>query len=294
VESDVEAEVSAEAREAADRAGTCIDERRFVDAIPDAERAAELAPAWLRPWWLLTIAYKHDLRWRDCLNACQRALTGDDDEDEGIHWNAGIAATALGDWEAARHAWRACGIAIPDGDGPLEMKLGLTPVRIDPKGNTEVVWCRRIDPCRAEIVSIPLPDSGRRHGDIVIHDGEPRGTRMLGEHERSVFDELTLLEASTMGTWVIEVDVDDEATLEKLFAPLEGTQYEDWTSNVRSLCAACSLGKPHDHHDTDGGPPAWQRRRRIGVAAPSEESFAPLRGFLGRWRRGVVSVKREL
>jgi hypothetical protein len=289
----VEAEVSAEAREAGERAAACIDERRFVDAIPDAERAVELAPDWFHPWWLLTIAYKHDLRWRECLDACQRALTGDDEWDEGIHWNAGIAATALGDWEAARHAWRACGIEIPEGDGPLELALGLAPIRLDPRGRAEVVWCQRIDPCRAQIISIPLPESGRRRGDIMIHDGEPRGKRTLSGRDVSVFDELTLLEPSSMGTWVVEVDVADEATLETLFAPLEGTHYEDWTSNVRSLCAACSLGKAHDEHDEDGTP-SWERRRRIGVAAPSEESFAPLRGFMGRWRRGVVSVKREL
>jgi hypothetical protein len=293
VESDGEAEVSEEAREAYERAASCIDERRFVEAIPDAERAAELAPAWVEPWLYLSVAYKHGLRWRECLDACERALAVDTEWNEGMQWNAGIAATALGHWSRAREAWRACGIKVPKGAGPIEMQLGLTPVRLDPNGNSEVVWCHRIDPCRARIISVPLPESGRRHGDIMIHDGEPRGTRMLDGRERAVFDELTLLEASSMGTWVVEVDVEDEPTLEKLFAPLEGTHHEDWTSNVQSLCAACSLGTPHDEHDEDGAP-RWERRRRIGVAAPSEESFAPLRGYWGRWRRGVVSVKREL
>src|SRR5688572_650560 len=175
--------VSAEARDAAQRAMACIDERRFVDAIPDAERATELAPEWPLPWRYLTVAYKHDLRFRECLDACQRALTGDDDWDEGIHWNAGIAATALEDWEAARYAWKACGIEVPDGDGAIEMDIGRAPIRLNPAGQAEVVWCTRIDPCRARIESVPLRASGRRHGDLVLHDGEPRGKRKLGRRD---------------------------------------------------------------------------------------------------------------
>jgi hypothetical protein len=286
-------DVSAEARAAGDRAAVCIDERRFVDAIPDAERATELAPDWPLPWRYLAVAYKHDLRFRECLAACQHAVTGDDDWDQGVHWNAGIAATALEDWEAARVAWKACGIDIPAGTGPVAMNIGLAPIRLEPKGKPEVVWCERLDPCRARIISIPLPDSRRRHGDILLHDGEPRGKRTMGGRELAVFDELTLLTASQMGTWVIEVDVASADALAQLLAPLEGTEHEDWTDNVRALCAACSLGTPHDHDDDDRGA-GWQRRRRIGVAAPSEASFAPLRGFLGRWRKGVVSVTREL
>ena len=167
-------------------------------------------------------------------------------------------------------------------------------MRIEPAGNAEVVWCERIDPCRARVMSIPLPTSGHRFGDVILHDGEPRGTRMLGEREVSVFDELTVLSASTIGTWVLEVDVASPAALAQLLAPLEGVEHEDWTENMQMLCAACSLGTPHDRHDHRPRAEGWQRRRRIGVAAPSEQSFAPLKGFLGRWRKGIVSVTREL
>ena len=46
---------------------------------------------------------------------------------------------------------------------------------------------------------------------------------------------------------------------------------EDWTGNVRSICKACSEGRPHESHDHDGGPAPWRTERRIGVAARSEE-----------------------
>lgn len=117
---------------------------------------------------------------------------------------------------------------------------------------------------------------------------------MFRERQVSVFDEPTLLEPSQMGTWTMEVDVADEQELESLLAPLEGTVHEDWTANLQTLCAACSLGLPDGHDHGDRPDAGWKRRRFIGVAAPSEESFAPLKGFLGRWRRGVVSLKREL
>jgi hypothetical protein len=64
----------------------------------------------------------------------------------------------------------------------------------------EVVWCRRIDPARALIDNIPLPDSGRRHGDIVLHDGAPNGERILNERVVPVVDELELWQASEIST----------------------------------------------------------------------------------------------
>lgn len=81
-----------------------------------------------------------------------------DSSDEAAWWNLGIAATALGEWREARTAWRACGIEIPEGDGPPDLDFGLVPVRLDPAGCGEVVWCRRIDPARAVIRNVPLPE----------------------------------------------------------------------------------------------------------------------------------------
>jgi hypothetical protein len=239
------------------------------------------------------VACKHALRWADCLAACDRAIALDPGDAAGLHWNAGIAATALGRWRRARAAWRGAGVDLQDGDAPVAMELGPTPVRLDPGGSPEVVWGRRIDPCRVVITSIPTPGTGHGHGDLVLHDGEPRGRRPLGQRSVAVFDALTRLERSPFATWRVEVEVADPAALTALTSRFAGTvEVEDWTANLEQLCAACSLGAAHEHPERGGDP--CQRRRTLGVAATSERDLRPLRGLLGGWRREVRSVERVL
>ncbi len=215
-------EIPQAAQAAHDRAGECIQERRFVDSIVHAETAVRLCPDWAAPWWNLTVGYKHARRWADALEACDRAIALAPNDAEGPHWNAGIAATALGRWDRARAAWAASGIKLPAGDGPIDMNIGPTPIRISPDDKPEVVWCARIDPCRARIRSVPLPDSGRRHDDLLLHDGEARGRRRHGEVTVPVFDELEVLEASTYATWEVTIRCPDRAELEELLGRSRG------------------------------------------------------------------------
>jgi hypothetical protein len=279
--------VSDEADAANQHACEAIDERRFVDAIEPAERAARLEPAWSVPWFNLSVAYKHARRWRDCIAASAPAAElAPDDDLSGPYWNMGIAATALEDWPVARRAWTAAGVRIPPGDGPVQMDIGATPIRV---GETpEVVWTDRIDPCRAVITSVPLPECDRRCGDLVLHDGEPRGQRMLGKQSISVFDELDVLKRSHLGTWEVRVVAVSPEARDALLAVFDNTSVvvEDWTASVRMLCNACSLGLPGHEHDDD---PAWVRERRIGVAAPDERDLRPWRG-----RREIVAMTRVL
>lgn len=283
------------ARAAHDCAGECIADRRFVDAIAHAEEAVRICPEWAAPWWNLTVAYKHARRWEDTLRACERAIGLNPADAEGPHWNAGIAATALGRWERARAAWSTLGIEIPAGSGPIDMDLGPTPIRVSPQEQPEVVWCDRIDPCRARIRSVPLPESGRRYLDLVLHDGEPRGKRQLGERLVSVFDELDVLEQSPFGTWEVRVDCARSEELDDLRERLVAADLgiEDWTTSIQLLCAKCSLGDPEDHEHPEPDE-AWTPERRLGVAAPSEDALRPLLRAGFWWRSGVVSVRRVL
>ena len=285
------------AREAYARASACFKERQFVESIVHAEAAVALCPDWPTPWWGLTVGYKHARRWQDALHACDRAIALDPDDCEGPRWNAGIAATALAQWPRARAAWASLGIAVPAGDGPIVMALGPTPVRISPDDNPEVVWCDRIDPCRARIRSIPLPDSGRRYDDLLLHDGEARGYRRIGDKRTAVFDELEVLEESTFGTWEIVVRCGGPEALDALVSPLRDAELpvEDWTENLQALCAACSLGEPdHEHHDPEGDDSDWESERTLGVAARSQSQLAPLRRAHFWWRREVISVRQVL
>ncbi len=269
-----------------------FEERRFVEAIGPARRACEANPDNADAWRAYCVALKHAHDWRACLDACQRAIALAPDDCEGPRWNAGIAATALGDWPTARASWRGNGIELPDGDGPIAMRLGMCSLRVGEDGAEETVFAQRIDPCRARIESVPLPECGRRYGDVILHDGEPRGRRLVGSHEVAVFDELVRLERSAYETWRVTVDCADQAELDALlalFSDIDG-MVEDWTSNLQLLCRQCSLGTPHDHHRPDDI--AWKTRHDLGFALRDEKPLSRLRRLKLWWRKEVREVTR--
>lgn len=269
------------AREANAQGTALADQGRYAEAIPHYERAIELQPDRYAAYANLGIACKHLGDFPRSLSASLRALELDRDRaGSGVLWNVGIAATALADWPRAREAWSKVGIAIPPGEGPLDMDIGSTPIRVGsgPSGTkNEVVWCHRIDPARARIESIPTPESGRRFGDLLLHDGEPTGKRRLGEHEVSVFDELVVLEASPYRTFVLDLVApapDDLDALYRTFADTPHAALEDFTASLNVMCAACSRGLPHDAHEDEQAP--WSPKRRVAIATLDPGVFAHL------------------
>ena len=196
----------------------------------------------------------------------------------------GIAATAVGDWSTARAAWRGYGIPIPAGEGPIELPLGPIPIRLDPDGASEVVWCRRLDPARAVIENVPLPASGRRFGDVLLTDGEPRGTRRVQGREVPVFNEIEVLETSLYKTWSAVAEAEDAAGIEALqdLATERGLAAEDWSA-LRVLCRACSEGRPHAHNRDPGSENESGEadgERTVGLAAATAEEA---RDLLNAW-----------
>ncbi|MGH9769249.1 MAG: tetratricopeptide repeat protein [Blastocatellia bacterium] len=247
-----------------------LEERGLIaEAVKYYQKAIKLYPAWSVPWFNLGLLRKRQRNWRESLNCNQKAASLDP-SDEAAWWNLGIAATALEDWAEARRAWKAYGIDIPEGEGPIEMKFGPTPIRLNPEDAGEVVWCLRIDPARAIIESIPLPESGRRYGDLLLHDGAPNGYRKLDGEEVPVFDELQLLTPSEYGTFEIIVAGAGHDEVESLIdlADERGLAAEDWSANIRMRCKACSEGRPYDSSHTHD--PEQAGDLRIGFAALSE------------------------
>ncbi|HEU4390569.1 MAG TPA: tetratricopeptide repeat protein [Blastocatellia bacterium] len=236
-------------------------------------KAIEINPAWSVPWYNLGLLYKGQRRWDEAFDSNKRAASLDR-SDEAAWWNLGIAATACGKWKDARVAWTAVGISMPPGIGLPHMDLGLIPIRINPDGDAEVVWCNRIDPARAVIKSVPLPQSNRRYGDLLLHDGTANGYRLVGDKELPVLDELQLLAESEFGTYRIRVvagEADATALIER--AEEAGLAGEDWSS-LRFLCKECSEGKPygqHQHLAPDEGP-----ERGIGIAATCRQEVQDL------------------
>ena len=282
------------AEAAHERASALIDERRFREAVEPAAEVCRLRPDWGAAWWSYGVALKYAQRWAECLAACERAVALDPENCDGPRWNAGIAATALGDWARARSAWSGYGIPVPPGDGPIEMEIGHACVRVCPEGNAEVVFAQRIDPCRARILSVPLPESQHRFGDIVLHDGEPRGARAFGDTRITVFDELLLLEPSPYGTWSVQATCrtpDERDALTELYADVDGS-IEDWTDSITLLCQSCSLGERCGEHAARDA--SWQTERRFGLALRSDRELERLRQFGPWWQRSVRDVARVL
>jgi len=253
--------------EANERGRALAESGQYASAIPHYLEAVQAAPSWSDPWFNLGIAYKHTCDFAGSLRACERALSIDRKAaGEGAIWNLGIAATALGDWAKARRAWKDFGLELPDGEGPIEMRGVPTPIRLNPRGSSEVVWSLRIDPARARIGSIPFPASGHRYDDLVLHDGAPSGYRKHQGRDVPVFDVLALLAPSTFETWRVALVAPSADDLEDLVARLRalGVPAEDWTS-VRALCERCDKGIPHAHPGDDRAP-AWIAERNLGMA----------------------------
>jgi Tetratricopeptide repeat len=239
-------------REAGDAAG----------AIRLFKKAIQHAPKWSVPWYNLGLTYKYAGNWVQSYR-CNAMAVQLNPKDEAAIWNMGIAATALQDWAEARRAWKLYGIEVPMGDGPIEMDLGSVPIRLNPDGDGEVVWAHRVDPARAVLASIPLPESNHRYGDLVLNDGAPVGYRIHDGQEVPVFNELKLLTSSGFGTYEVTLqarNIDDlvsfEHVCERYHCPTE-----DW-STIRMICRQCSEGRPHEHPE-----PAIEGPHRFAVAA---------------------------
>ncbi|MGD9482417.1 hypothetical protein WDH52_04015 [Streptomyces sp. TRM70308] len=307
-------------RLATDRAFTLIGDGHYEDAGELLTRAADLEPWLSESWFNLALLHKFRHDWEQARTAGLRAValldraTGAPD-----WWNVGIAATALQDWPLARRAWQAYGLKVPTdavggtGTGePTGMRLGSAAVRLSPEGESEVVWGRRLDPARIAVQSIPLPSSGRRWGEVVLHDGVPHGERTVSggggrPSAYPVFDEIELWAPSPVPTWVVLLEAATEADREALerLAAEAGFAAEDWSSSVRLLCRSCSESRmasdegdgtalrhdPHDHsepgqpgplgHMAAGSGPdqVWTPERECGLAAPA----SLVRGLLDGW-----------
>lgn len=230
------------------------------------------------------LAHKYQMDWPTSLRHNLRAIELMEEVGNAEHWNAAIAATALGDWNRVRALWNACGVRVPEGQGAIVDDYGIAVVRLNPWDGGETVWMRRIDPVRARLLNVPLPESGHRFGDIVLHDGASTGSRWDGERQVPVFNELQRLEPSEFATHVAFVHCDDTDDVQALCdATAPGIGYvEDWTDSVRYYCMRCSYGAPHSHDDT-GTEDDWTPDRNIGIAAQSRKSVEKL---LKDWEAG--------
>ncbi|WP_295984056.1 tetratricopeptide repeat protein [uncultured Variovorax sp.] len=272
--------------------GRRLDEEGDQDgALQAYAQAGAVLPNWSAPWYNIGLIHKYRGEWAASLQANARAVQCDP-RNEGAVWNLGIAATAMGDWATARSAWRQYGIEVPEGDGPVDLFIGLTPIRVHGLEASEVVWADRIDPARAILRNVPTPDCGHRYGDLVLHDGAANGYRLRGEREVPVFDALELIAPSDYSTYEATIEDatrEDIDVLVKRFEAADASA-ENWTTSMQMLCRACSEGRPYGegrHNHAEGEPAGTFGPWRVGIAAREEESA---RRILGEWLDEIAAA----
>jgi len=245
-------------------------------AVGDAPEAAAL-------FYDAALAYKFLRDWPNAYalgrEAASRSPRGEQDP---AFWNLGIAATIVGDWATARDAWQGYGINLPDGEGEIVEDLGPACVRLDPTGAAEVVWVRRICPTRARVVNVPMAAEGRRFGDIVLHDGEPKGRRQVGEREYPVFDELLLWRRSELPTATVTVTAAEPGDVDALVERFDNAQLgAEPASSFQMLCKCCSEGVVEQTREVHGG------TQVIWLGAPT----ALARTLLDEWAAEAPRVR---
>ncbi|WP_240797040.1 outer membrane protein assembly factor BamD [Stenotrophomonas maltophilia] len=267
------------------RAYAAFDEGDLIDAADLFGELIERTPCIPHLHYMRGLAYKYLRDWPASLRDNLRSEQLRETFDQATAWNAGIAASGASDWAEARRQWNRCGIAVPEGEGPIDGNFGVACVRLNPWSSGETVYMRRLDPVRARVENVPLPESGFRFGDIVLHDGASTGKRIYGEREVPVFNAMQRLQQSDMATYAVFVQCDaaeDIAALRQLSLPGIGL-IEDWTHSVRHLCLRCSYGTPHLHGDGDGDgdgdaddDDGWERERNLGIAAQGRAAVEKL------------------
>lgn len=243
--------------------------------------ALELDPEHQLANYQVGFIHKYRGNWALSLKYNKRAYELDKD-DEAARWNMAIAATALEEWDVARAAWLACGVKVANEVGPVDGNCGMTPVRLNPDDEAEVVWATRLDPARSQIDNIPFKESGFRFGDIVLNDGAAVGYRTYKDMDYPVFNVLELIQASNYETYTLEVNIqkedDFDALKKKVFNM--GHEIEDWTMSVRMLCKQCSEGTPHENHDHELAK-EWQANRSVAIAT---DNIKEVESILKEWK----------
>jgi hypothetical protein len=272
-----------------------FDEGRLTDASTHFADLLELRPDDGALHYMRGLVHKYLADWPTSLAHNLRAIELGSDG-EASQWNAAIAATALGEWMQARMRWAAVGITDFDDDaGPTQRDLGTVCVRLNAGAGGETLFAERFDIVRARLRNVPLPESGYRYGDIVLHDGARTGSRAYGDRVVPVLNVLQRLERSEFQTFTVFVTCDDEADMEAL-ANATGPGIgciEDWTFSIRHYCLRCSYGTPHAHGAADE--PAtqdevyWESERNIGIAA---QSRAAVEKVLETWTKAAPHARQ--
>lgn len=235
----------------------------------------------LELWFNAALAYKFLRDWARAFELGRKAAAcAEPGTQSPAFWNLGIAATAQREWDVARSAWADYGVRLPPGEGEIRQSFGLTPIRLRPAGGeaAQVVLTERICPTRAVVREIPR-HSGRRFGDVLLHDGAPVGNVVVDDESLMVFDEIEVWRESQIPAWSARAAMDSagHGRLLRLFGGDQDVEDRETSCRTAAACTCCGAGEG----DGEGlaAAEAQALAQEVLFAAPEEK----LRELLDEW-----------
>lgn len=180
------------------------------NAVKLYKRCIKLAPEQVEPYVCLADIYKKRAEWKPALHYAKKALSMDASLAD-TWWTLGITAVALGKERLASSVWSKFGPSNPRG--------ALISLQLTHSGIFELIWAKPLDPARAQITSIPHPDSNRHYLDIVVFDRQVIGYNVAKRRRFPVHAELGIQQRSpyfTFSCWLETPDKKDIQILERL------------------------------------------------------------------------------
>lgn len=204
-------------------------------------------------------------RFREGMEANQRAAALATEAHEAYDWNLGICATGAGEGRVALAVWKRIGqkvemgrFELPDGGYPeCKVRLAERPLAErsaddDDPGLEESIWIERLSPCHGIVRSVLYQDLGVDYGDAVLIDGAPIAYHKYGDSEVPVFPHLATLRRGGYRFFDFAGTQETERQLEGASRDLPaGALLYSHTERFQTLCASCWRDPDVDHAEHD-------------------------------------------
>jgi len=242
--------------------------RQQDDAAERAySRLTELSPQRSSTHYNYGLYLKTRGRFREGMQANQRAAALAAEPVEAYDWNLGICATGAGEAQTALAVWKRLGqkiamgrYGLPEGGYPsckvmlAERPLAERSAENDDPGLEETIWIERLSPCHGIVRSVLYQDLGVDYGDVVLMDGAPVTYHRYGDREVPVFPHLTTLVRNHYHFFDFAGTQEEAGQIDGLDRQLDGdVAVYSHSENFVTLCSSCfrDPGVDHQQHGAD-------------------------------------------
>lgn len=256
------------------------------NAIKLYKRIIKLQPQWLPPYLQLRTIYKRRREWKPAYHYTKRALSLDSAHSD-VWWDLGIAATALKKWRIAKNVWSKFNFPSTFSAEDREFCA----LHLSNGKQFELVWARPLCPARAEILSIPLPESRQRYRDIVLYDRqELKGHSIAGREKLPVFNFLGHWKHSSYHTFSCELYTRREKDIQSMesLCRQAGYGFENWSNSSLNFSPAIRKGVPEFYTFKEQTEALANDIQKVAIAAHRRREVELL---LQQWR--LISLKEH-